>query len=85
MNKKEKEKIKQILEAYNTSTKYTQHHIKYEDITEEIGGHGDYTILVVKIEQEWDNKGAKYYVFVDHKAFVDVFILNDKFQILNKE
>lgn len=80
---KEKEKIKDILKTYNFN-KYCQHHIQYYDLTEEIGNYGDYKILLVKVEQEWNNKAIKYYLFVDHKANVNIWELDRNMEIIKE-
>ena len=83
MSEKEKQRISEIISGYAFG-EYNQHHIEYYDLTEELGGHGDYSILVVKVEQEWDEKGTKWYLFLDHKAFVKIWELNDKMKIINE-
>lgn len=75
--------VKRIISSFGCD-KYTQHHIEYFDLTDEIGGHGDYKILLVKIEQEWDEIGIKYYLFLDHKAWVKIWEL-DKYMKVVKE
>lgn len=77
------DKIKKIISNYSFG-EYTQHHITYMDLTDQIGGHGDYTILLVKIEQEWDEKGIKYYLFLDHKASVKIWELDKKLKVIKE-
>lgn len=81
--KEEIERIKEIISSYSFG-EYNQHHITYIDLTEQIGGHGDYTILLVKIEQEWDEKGVKYYLFLDHKAFVKIWELDKDLKVIKE-
>lgn len=84
MNKQEKEKIKEIISQYELLGTFCQNHIVYEDLTEELGFYGDYTVLLVKIENEVDETGELYYLFLDHKASVIIWTLDKDFRIINK-